>query len=79
MSPLVGGRRIEYPHDNIQALSIRLTVEQIRFLESAKLWDVRYPFKMLGDKLRVTENEIITPVPVEKFPFVEHLRAVGYQ
>ncbi|KAE8310003.1 hypothetical protein BDV41DRAFT_546331 [Aspergillus transmontanensis] len=32
--PLVGGRKVEYLHDNIQALSIKLTEDQIEYLES---------------------------------------------
>jgi aryl-alcohol dehydrogenase-like predicted oxidoreductase len=41
--PIVGGRKIEYLHDNIQALKIRLTAEQIKQLESVQEFDVGFP------------------------------------
>lgn len=46
--PLVGGRKIEHLRQNIAALSIRLTVEQIEYLESVRPFDVGFPHDMLG-------------------------------
>ena len=77
--PLVGGRRIEYLQDNIQALSIRLMDEQVRFLESVKPLDVGYPYNMLGEEPRVTGHESMALAPAGKISFVKHPRAIGYQ
>ena len=77
--PLVGGRKIEYLHDNIQALSIRLTDEQIQFLESVKPLDVGYPHNMLGPEPRTTGHEGMFLAPGGKIDFVKYPRAIGYE
>ncbi|KAE8343170.1 hypothetical protein BDV24DRAFT_172935 [Aspergillus arachidicola] len=46
--PLVGGRKVEYLHDNIQALSIKLTEDQIEYLESVSPLDLGYPYSSIG-------------------------------
>ncbi|ORX51944.1 aryl-alcohol dehydrogenase AAD14, partial [Hesseltinella vesiculosa] len=46
--PLVGGRKIEHLQDNIQALKIRLTDEQISYLESILSFDVGFPTNFIG-------------------------------
>ncbi|ORY92761.1 NADP-dependent oxidoreductase domain-containing protein [Leucosporidium creatinivorum] len=46
--PIVGGRKVEHLHDNIQALSIKLTAEQIREIEDAKDFQPGFPHDMIG-------------------------------
>jgi len=46
--PIVGGRKVEQLHDNIQALKIALTDEQIKYLESVKPFDLGFPHNMIG-------------------------------
>lgn len=46
--PLVGGRKVHYLHDNIQALSIKLSDKQIEFLENAKSFDIGFPNNFIG-------------------------------
>jgi len=46
--PIVGGRKIEHLHDNIKALSIRLTREQIEYLESVQPFDIGFPVNFIG-------------------------------
>ena len=46
--PIVGGRRIEHLKDNIQSLTIRLTPEQIKYLESVQPFDAGFPHNFLG-------------------------------
>lgn len=46
--PIVGGRKIEHLHDNIKALSIRLTREQIEYLESVQPFDIGFPANFIG-------------------------------
>lgn len=52
--PVVGGRKLEHLADNIAALSIRLTEEQIKRLESYKEFDVGFPMNILGQDPRET-------------------------
>ncbi|KAG2413611.1 aryl-alcohol dehydrogenase [Aspergillus terreus] len=52
--PLVGGRKIEHLHDNIQALKIRLTKEQIEYLESVKPLDPGFPNNFIGEDPHVS-------------------------
>lgn len=46
--PLIGGRKVEHLEDNIQGLSIRLTEEQIKLLESIKPFDIGFPHDFIG-------------------------------
>ncbi|KAL4807067.1 NADP-dependent oxidoreductase domain-containing protein [Aspergillus unguis] len=46
--PIVGGRKIEHLHDNIQALKIKLTPEQVQYLEAVKPLDLGWPHNMIG-------------------------------
>jgi aryl-alcohol dehydrogenase-like predicted oxidoreductase len=55
--PLVGGRKVEHLHDNIQALSIRLTEKQIEFLESVNPLDVGYPYNFIGSDPATTTGK----------------------
>ncbi|KAJ5177654.1 uncharacterized protein N7500_000353 [Penicillium coprophilum] len=52
--PLVGGRKVEHLKDNIQALKLRLTAEQIEYLESQKPFDVGFPGNFIGPDPKVT-------------------------
>jgi len=47
--PIVGGRKVEHLHDNIEALSIALSPEQIAFLEGVLPFDDGFPHSMVGD------------------------------
>jgi aryl-alcohol dehydrogenase-like predicted oxidoreductase len=46
--PLVGGRKIEHLQDNIQALKIKLTHEQIAYLESILPFEPGFPNNFIG-------------------------------
>ncbi|KAL3466342.1 NADP-dependent oxidoreductase domain-containing protein [Aspergillus heterothallicus] len=52
--PIVGGRKVEHLQDNIQALKIKLTTEQIEYLESVKPLDVGFPQNMIGNDPKIT-------------------------
>ena len=47
--PLVGGRKVEHLHDNIKALSIKLSDAQIKKLEDVKPLDVGFPNNFIGE------------------------------
>ncbi|GFP63802.1 putative aryl-alcohol dehydrogenase AAD14 [Saccharomyces cerevisiae] len=54
--PLVGGRKIEHLKQNIEALSIKLTPEQIEYLESIIPFDVGFPTNFIGDDPAVAKK-----------------------
>ncbi|KAH9975188.1 Aldo/keto reductase [Russula compacta] len=47
--PIVGGRKVEHLKQNIQALDISLSVEQIHRIDGAKPFDVGFPNNIIGD------------------------------
>ncbi|KAH9985162.1 Aldo/keto reductase [Russula vinacea] len=47
--PIVGGRKVEHLKQNIQALDITLSPEQIRRIDEAKPFDVGFPYTLIGD------------------------------
>ena len=52
--PIVGGRRVDHLRDNITALSINLTDEQVKFLEGASRYHVGFPQDFIGEDPSVT-------------------------
>ncbi|KAL6239259.1 NADP-dependent oxidoreductase domain-containing protein [Aspergillus navahoensis] len=52
--PIVGGRKVEHLHDNIQALKIKLTPEQVAYLESVRPLELGFPHDMIGTDPRVS-------------------------
>lgn len=52
--PIVGGRKVEHLHDNIQSLKITLTPEQIGHIESVRPFHVGFPNTFIGDDPFVT-------------------------
>ncbi|KAM0788304.1 putative aryl-alcohol dehydrogenase aad14 [Microbotryomycetes sp. NB124-2] len=46
--PIIGGRKVEHLHDNIKALSIKLTPEQIKRIEEVKPFDFGFPSNFIG-------------------------------
>ncbi|CED82260.1 aryl-alcohol dehydrogenase [Phaffia rhodozyma] len=52
--PLIGGRKVEHLHDNIKALSIKLSPEQIQAIEGVKKFDIGFPHDMIGGDVPAT-------------------------
>jgi aryl-alcohol dehydrogenase-like predicted oxidoreductase len=46
--PIVGGRRVEHLKDNIKALSLELTKEDMKDIEGATSFDLGFPMNFLG-------------------------------
>lgn len=42
--PIIGGRKVEHLHANIEALDISLSPEQIEFLENVVPFDKGFPY-----------------------------------
>ncbi|KAI8651082.1 hypothetical protein NCS55_01351200 [Fusarium keratoplasticum] len=71
--PMVGGRKVEHLKDNIEALSIKLTEEQVEFLESVKTLDIGFPNDFIGPDPHVTGQftglaAANAPIEVERLP-----------
>lgn len=78
--PLVGGRKVEHLHDNIQALKIRLTAKQIQFLEQATEFDIGFPNNFIGPDPRTTDGTPPMLVGVSgRYDYVMSPRAIGYE
>ena len=45
--PIVGGRKVEHLKQNVQALDISLSPEQIQRIENAKPFDVGFPHNFI--------------------------------
>nr|POE63721.1 putative aryl-alcohol dehydrogenase aad14 [Quercus suber] len=52
--PLVGGRKVEHLHDNIAALELHLTREEVTFLESKNNFNVGFPANFVGEDWNLT-------------------------
>ncbi|KAL0579706.1 putative aryl-alcohol dehydrogenase aad14 [Marasmius crinis-equi] len=47
--PIIGGRKVEQLEQNLEALDITLTPEQIQFLEGQVPFDIGFPISFIGD------------------------------
>lgn len=47
--PLVGGRKVEHLHDNIKALTIKLSDAQIKKIEDVKPFEIGFPNNFIGE------------------------------
>lgn len=52
--PIVGGRKVEHLQDNIRALSIKLTDQQIEFLEGVRPFHLGFPHDFIGPDPNLT-------------------------
>lgn len=74
--PIIGGRKIEHLHDNVRALSLKLTDSQMKFLESRTEFDIGFPANFVGEnpfatgensRLLSTTAKIAYPVPPKPY------------
>ncbi|OQD95254.1 hypothetical protein PENSOL_c021G01795 [Penicillium solitum] len=67
--PLIGGRKVEHLKDNIQALSLKLTQEQIEHLESVRPFNPGFPHNFIPADPNVTGSSfLIGRTNAMKFP-----------
>ncbi|KAK9427477.1 NADP-dependent oxidoreductase domain-containing protein [Lipomyces doorenjongii] len=67
--PIVGGRKVEHMKDNIKALSIKLTDEQIEYLESVKPFSPGFPHNFIPADPNITgQSFLIARTNAIKFP-----------
>lgn len=76
---VVGGRKLAHLKDNIDALSIRLTPEQITFLEGVLPFEKGYPYNMVGDDCHVAGTLFNGVAASAMVDLVRAPRAVGYE
>ena len=46
-SPIIGGRKVEHLKQNVQALDISLSAEQIQRIDNAKPFDFGFPLNFI--------------------------------
>ncbi|KAH6876519.1 putative aryl-alcohol dehydrogenase Aad14 [Thelonectria olida] len=77
--PIVGGRKIEHLHDNIQALSIKLTKEQVEYLESVQHFDIGFPGTFIGADINEVGHASGLLASSVNLAVVKNSRAIGYE
>ncbi|KPI37490.1 putative aryl-alcohol dehydrogenase AAD14 [Cyphellophora attinorum] len=79
--PIVGGRKVEHLKDNIQALSIKLTTEQIKKLEDASPWTPGFPQNFIGEDPGVVgiQNAGMLLKGASQMAYVQKPRAIGHE
>ncbi|KAK4986436.1 putative aryl-alcohol dehydrogenase aad14 [Elasticomyces elasticus] len=77
--PLIGGRKVEHLKDNIQALKIKLTQQQIDYLESVKPFDIGFPNNFIGEDPHVTGKPSAILAASAPIAFVPAAKAIGHE
>lgn len=57
--PIIGGRKVEHFHANLEALEISLTAEQVAYLESVVPWSKGFPYNYFVSWLLVARVECL--------------------
>ncbi|KAI1484488.1 putative aryl-alcohol dehydrogenase Aad14 [Biscogniauxia mediterranea] len=76
--PIVGGRKVSHLQDNIQALKIKLTEEQIAYLESVNPFDLGFPGTVIGPELNETLKCQPLMTTAGTLAIVRNARPIGY-
>ncbi|KAH9210255.1 putative aryl-alcohol dehydrogenase Aad14 [Leptodontidium sp. 2 PMI_412] len=77
--PLVGGRKIEHLQDNISALKIKLTKEQIETLESVKPVHLGFPNDFIGEDPKLSGKPGGLLAASSPMSFVVASKPIGYE
>ncbi|KAK7708335.1 putative aryl-alcohol dehydrogenase aad14 [Botryosphaeria dothidea] len=77
--PIVGGRKVEHLQDNIQALKIKLTQEQIDYLESVKSFEPGFPSNFVGEDPRVGGQAPPLTAAAAQMDFVRYPKPIGHE
>ena len=76
--PIIGGRKVEHLMDNIQALKIHLTDEQIEELEGVVPFDLGFPTNMIGDDPKEGKGPAFLVNMTAKIAFNRNQKAIGH-
>lgn len=75
--PIIGGRKVDHLHDNIQALSIKLTDKQIAYLESIRPFHLGFPHDFNGPDPNITgKSSWLARTSHVNFPNAQKLKSV---
>ncbi|EYE96051.1 Aldo/keto reductase [Aspergillus ruber CBS 135680] len=74
--PLIGGRKVNHLMENIQALNLQLTAEQIEYLESQNPFDVGFPSNFIGPDPKVTGKASFLLAANASYSFVQSPRSI---
>ena len=78
--PIVGGRKIEHLKDNIEALGLQLSEQDVNEIESAAPFDVGFPLAFLGRGARANgPADVFLTKAVAQFDYVEGNRPIRPQ
>ncbi|EMD37868.1 hypothetical protein CERSUDRAFT_136772, partial [Gelatoporia subvermispora B] len=71
--PIIGARKVEQLMENLEALEIILSGEQIRYLESILSFDVGFPNKLIGNGTAYS-FEHLTAAQFDRWPMQQAIR-----
>ena len=57
--PIIGGRKVEHLHQNLEALDISLTPEQIKTLDNIVPFDKGFPFSGFVSGVRASKVQLL--------------------
>lgn len=77
--PIVGGRKVEHLHDNIKALEIHLTDEQIKYLEGVLEHKVPFPMNFVGQPPQLTGEVSFLAASVAKIDWLKDSKPIGHE
>jgi aryl-alcohol dehydrogenase-like predicted oxidoreductase len=77
--PIVGGRKVEHLHDNIQALKIKLSDKQIEKLESVVPFEPGFPNNFVGEDPHVTGKPGFILAGSAPLAFVRSGKPIGHE
>jgi aryl-alcohol dehydrogenase-like predicted oxidoreductase len=76
--PIIGGRKVEHLQDNIKALSIKLSDEQIKYLEEQTSFDIGFPNNFVGESPFATGQTQFILAGAAKMGWPTPQRPVGH-
>ncbi|KAI8584526.1 hypothetical protein K450DRAFT_216756 [Umbelopsis ramanniana AG] len=77
--PLVGGRKVEHLQDNIQALKIKLTKDQIAYLESILPYEPGFPNNFVGEDPKTTGKFTGLTAASAQLVIEQSAKPIGYE
>ena len=77
--PLIGGRTVGQLNDNVKALSIRLTDEQLKYLDSIEPLEVVFPINIIGDDPRETGVSSMGHATFAQMAWQRFSKPTGYE
>jgi aryl-alcohol dehydrogenase-like predicted oxidoreductase len=77
--PIVGGSKVEYLDQNIEALDIHLSDEQVEFLESQSEFDIGFPNTMIGPDPHTTKPGVMNAGQAAHVQWQQDGKPIGHR